>query len=360
MTDPSRDVDNQQVAVHRPVLLREVLKNLALEPGLTVLDGTVGAGGHSRAILDVIGSTGTVIGFDRDPMMLRLAEQAIEKPAEQAIEKPATQAIEKEPPKTTPPENVYLIHASYSHMGELQKPLEERQFIESNFFQQHRKQQAKGTDNSVPIFESVDRILLDLGLSSDQLADRKRGFGITTDGPLDLRFDNSTGLPAWKFLEKQTAEQIATIINDFGEDRFSRSIAAEIKQQQAQQKRQNQSLKTVENFVSVIHAALPRAVPGDARKKSVIRVFQAMRIAVNNELEHLQTVLNETINNTLITGGRVAVISFHSLEDRLVKNAFRDKKQWENLTPKPITATALEKRMNPRCRTAKLRVAIKK
>ncbi|MCH8830413.1 MAG: 16S rRNA (cytosine(1402)-N(4))-methyltransferase RsmH [Planctomycetes bacterium] len=304
MSESSRDAGAASPAAHRPVLLREVLRLLSLEPGLTVVDGTVGAGGHSRRILEKIGSNGTLIGLDRDPMMLQLAGNVLHAA------------------------NCHLRQSSYSHIREVLQELN---------------------------VESVDRILLDLGLSSDQLNDVERGFGYDVGGPLDLRFDTTAGLPAWKWIERADEQQLADVIHNFGEERFSGRIAAAIAR-----RRKNKPVRTAADLVETVFQACPRSPRKDVRRKAVSRVFQAFRIAVNEELNHLQQALEQGIYESLRTGGRSVVISFHSLEDRLVKTAFRDKERWQNLTPKPIRATSVEKRMNPRCRTALLRAAIKR
>lgn len=307
MTESSTGVGDRFPAVHRPVLLREVLDALAIESGQIVLDGTVGAGGHSRKILEQLGTAGTLIGLDRDPMMLEFARKHLAESQQ---------------------DNFDLKQNSYSEMNDALASLN---------------------------IEHVDRVLLDLGLSSDQLNDRDRGFGIETDGLFDLRFDTSSGKPAWRLIEELSETEIADIIHNFGEERHSRRIASEF-----QHRKKQSELKTAAEVADAVTAAISRQVKADERKKSVIRVFQAFRIAANDELGHLETFLNSTIHAGLVTGGRVAVISFHSLEDRLVKTAFRDKERWQNLTTKPITAGSVEKRMNPRCRTAKLRAAIRK
>ncbi|GAB4143545.1 MAG: 16S rRNA (cytosine(1402)-N(4))-methyltransferase RsmH [Planctomycetaceae bacterium] len=289
------------------MLLREVIQSLALEPGLTVLDGTVGGGGHSRRILEAIGPSGQLIGLDRDPMMLELARQNL---------------------MASGLRNFQLKHASYSEMESVLKEF--------------------GLD-------CVDRVLLDLGLSSDQLNDPKRGFGIESQGALDLRFDTSRGVPAWKYLKKLSEQDIANLIHQFGEERFSRAIAGMLSQAV-----QSGNLRTVDDLARVVDEAIPKSVRGNDRRKILIRVVQSLRIAVNDELGHLKDVLENSLYQVLSDSGRVAIISFHSLEDRLVKTEFRDKSRWENLTPKPIEATSVEKKVNPRCRTAKLRVAKKR
>jgi len=289
---------------HQPVLLREVLEYLELQPGLTVVDGTVGAGGHSRPILERIGPQGRLIGLDRDSMMLSLAAQMVSGP------------------------NCDLRQASYIDLPDVLRELD---------------------------MTTVDRILLDLGLSSDQLADEARGFSFSAGGPLDLRFDTRTGRPAWKFLDHVREEELKQILDRYGEERFSGRIAREIVS-----RRRTAPIRTAGDLVDVVSASIPAAAQRAATKHPATRVFQALRIAVNKELEHLDQALNDTLYRTLKPGGRLVTITFHSLEDRLVKTAFRDKSRWQTLTPKPITARAVERKMNPRSRTAKLRAAIRK
>ncbi len=291
-------------AHHIPVLLREVLDALDLEPGLTVVDGTLGAAGHSQHILKRIGPEGLLIGLDRDPMMLGLARSVIQQ------------------------SNAELHHASYAELPAVLETLQIGQ---------------------------VDRILLDLGLSSDQLADRARGFGFQTGGPLDLRFDPSSGRPAHELLACLDADELTRIFETFGEERFSRAIAHEIVAS-----RKTTPVNSAEDLVAAVAAAVPGKFQRTARKHPATRVFQALRIAVNDELGHLECALNQALPNALAPGGRLVIITFHSLEDRLVKQAFRGSDQWQSLTQKPITATRNEQRINPRSRTAKLRAAIRK
>ncbi|QDT20375.1 16S rRNA (cytosine(1402)-N(4))-methyltransferase RsmH [Gimesia chilikensis] len=299
---------DQKRPVHIPVLLREVMEQLDLSPGLVVVDGTVGAGGHSQHILKQIGTTGTLIGLDRDEMMLGFAREKL--------------GVE-----TLPDGQCFLRQASYA---ELPAVLEELQL------------------------PSVDRVLLDLGLSSDQLSDETRGFGFETPGDLDLRFDTRQGIPAWQLLETLSEAELVEIMEVYGEERFSQRIASQLVQQ-----RKTNPVRTAADLIAAVQAAMPAKALATARKNPATRVFQALRIAANQELEQLETMLDAVLPQALKPGGRAVIISFHSLEDRMVKQAFKDRDQWKNLTAKPITATQAEQRVNPRCRTAKLRVAVK-
>lgn len=290
-------------AIHIPVLLREVLRALALAPGLIVVDGTVGAGGHSRKIVEQIGATGLLLGLDRDAMMLNHAATVL----------PAT-------------ERVQLVHDSYVNLPSV---LAER-----------------------GLSEGVDRILLDLGLSSDQLADAGRGFGFQSNGPLDLRFDTRQGLPARELLATSSVADVERWLREYGEEHHSARIAQELVARATAGR-----LQTGADLADAVqHCVGPKSAGG---KHPATRVFQALRIAVNHELEHVQRGLEQSVFESLRPGGLAAVISFHSLEDRIVKQEFRRADRWENLTPHPIVATPQEERINPRSRSAKLRVARK-
>ncbi|MFG0260983.1 MAG: 16S rRNA (cytosine(1402)-N(4))-methyltransferase RsmH, partial [Novipirellula sp. JB048] len=192
--------------------------------------------------------------------------------------------------------------------------------------------------------------VLDLGLSSDQLADRQRGFSYTVDGPLDLRFDPENGVPASRWLAMHDEKQIADTIYQYGEERFSRRIARAIVAKQ----RARQPINTVDQLVEICRRCVPRSRNHDIHPAT--RTFQALRIAVNDELGILERTLREA-PNWIAPGGRMVVISFHSLEDRIVKNAFRQDDRWEILTKKPLRPTESEVAHNPRSRSAKLRVA---
>jgi len=290
-------------AIHVPVLLRETLEALDLHSGLTVVDGTVGGGGHSRKILERIQPDGILIGLDRDPLMLQHSATIVTG------------------------ERSHLCHANYRDLPNVLRELQ---------------------------LEAADRILVDLGLASDQLADRERGFGFSTSGPLDMRFDVSHGESAAELLSRATAEQLATIFREFGEERFSRAIAERIVTQ-----RSSSPIRNASDLVAAIDAALPASIKREARKEPATRVFQALRIAVNRELEHLEKALKNSLYESLRPGGRLVVITFHSLEDRLVKHAFRDESRWQCLHKKPVAPSLQEIRINPRARSAKLRAAVK-
>jgi 16S rRNA (cytosine1402-N4)-methyltransferase len=306
MLEPGQD---PAAPVHVPVLLKEVLQFLHLEPGQIVVDGTVGAGGHSRGILPHIGPSGTLIGLDRDPLMLEIAARKLSG------------------------SSCHLHQASYAEL----KPILARL--------------------SIP---AVDRILLDLGLSSDQLADDSRGFSFSSNGPLDLRFDTRAGEPAADLLARLDEPQLADLLDRYGEEAQSRRIARSIIQWRA--RRPIRTARELADAIAGEHGGKPparsRRLPTGGRHPAT-RVFQALRIAVNQELEQLTSALNGVLHDCLKAGGILVVISFHSLEDRLVKQAFREEKLWQPLNSRPISPSPAELRFNPRSRSAKLRAAKK-
>ncbi len=198
--------------------------------------------------------------------------------------------------------------------------------------------------------DAVDGVLLDVGLSSDQLADESRGFSFEADGPLDLRFDPTEGEPAWRIVNRLKADHLADLIYEFGEERYSRRIARRIVLA-----REKQPIRSAREFALLVRSAIPRQKQ-PSRIHPATRTFQALRIAVNQELKSLQIAL-QRIPQRLLPSGRLVVISFHSLEDRLVKQAFRNAQIWECLTRSPIEASDDETNRNPRSRSAKLRAA---
>jgi 16S rRNA (cytosine1402-N4)-methyltransferase len=272
---------------------------LAIEPGMRVVDGTLGGGGHTRLMADAVGPEGLVIAIDRDPA-------AIARGAEEFAGRP-----------------VRFAQANFSDIPEVLDALS---------------------------IDRVDRVLLDVGLSSDQLADDTRGFSFDSEGPLDLRFDPTEGEPAWRIVNRMRPESLADIIHEYGEERFSRRIARRIATV-----RETTPIRSARDLARVVMAAVPRQKP-PPRIHPATRTFQALRIAVNQELKSLRIAL-ERIPTRLAPCGRLAVISFHSLEDRLVKEAFRNRQVWEALTRSPLGAGEEEVRRNPRSRSAKLRVA---
>ncbi len=301
---PSDSPPPRTTAVHVPVLLREVLAQLDLRPGLIVVDGTVGAAGHTREIATRLVPDGRVIGLDRDPMMLHWAAA------------------------TTANLPVHLVHSSYRDL---------RTVLD---------------DLHIP---AVDRVLLDLGLSSDQLADRERGFGFDAGGPLDMRFDTTQGVSAADWLMQVSVADLTGALQRWGEVPNAAALAGTIVQQ-----RRRQPIRTAADLCELIRSA--RSPQGGGRRDwrdAAAPVFQALRIAVNAELSHLETFLQHGLPQSVAPGGRAAIISFHSLEDRMVKQALRPEHGWEPVTKKPIEPTPAEVRVNPRSRSARLRVAVR-
>jgi 16S rRNA (cytosine1402-N4)-methyltransferase len=286
---------------HVPVLAEEVVTWLRPAAGKTYVDGTLGGGGHARLLAEAVGPQGQVIGLDRDPA-------AIERAAAELHELP-----------------IQAIEANYSDLPEVLDELK---------------------------LDAVDGILLDLGLSSDQLADPNRGFSFHSSGPLDLRFDTSRGEPAWKLVERLSAEHLADLIYRYGEERYSRRIARRIVDS-----RKANPIRTAADLARVVRQSVPRS--REERIDPATRTFQALRIAVNEELKWLEVALRR-LPDCLQLGGRLAVISFHSLEDRLVKEAFQTDERLEVCTRRPIRPGEQEVAVNPRSRSAKLRVAERK
>lgn len=292
---------DRPLPLHVPVMLDEVLAWLEPQPGQTLVDGTLGGGGHTEALARCVGPAGLVLALDRDPQALAAAERRL-------VGMP-----------------VKLVAADYCELPEVLVQLE------------------------IP---AVQGIVLDLGLSSDQLADPERGFSFDSPGPLDLRFDPTAGEPAWRLIETLDAVQLANLIYRYGEERHSRRIARSIVEQ-----RTRTPLRTALQLADLVRASVPRG-RGKPRIDPATRTFQALRIAVNDELGSLERGL-KSFPECLVAGGRLAVISFHSLEDRLVKEAFRDDPRYTALTRKPLRPTEAEVQRNPRARSAKMRVAKK-
>jgi 16S rRNA (cytosine1402-N4)-methyltransferase len=291
---------------HIPVLLAEVLKLLVPRPGDVVLDGTVGGGGHARAMLDCVLPGGRLIGLDRDEEALRRAA-------------PVLAAREGQ---------CELQHGDFAEFDAALDRLG---------------------------VARVDVALLDLGVSSFQFGDAERGFSFQQDGPLDMRMDPGAGPTAAERVNRLSERELADLFWTYGQERHSRRIAARIVRE-----RKTRPIETTGQLARLILGAQPRSRRGQwQRIHPATRVFQALRICVNDELESLETFCRK-IAGRLSEGGRVAVISFHSLEDRIVKRSFRARARdgvFELVTRKPVTPGAEERRRNPRSRSAKLRVA---
>jgi 16S rRNA (cytosine1402-N4)-methyltransferase len=285
---------------HVPVLPTEVLTLLAPQPGQTIVDCTLGAGGHSQQLAEKIGPSGTLIGLDQDEQMLALARQRL----------------------TAYPQ-VKLVQANFEQLASVLSNLG---------------------------ITRVDSVLADLGFCSDQMDDPTRGLSFQADGPLDMRLDTSCGQTAADVVNTLSERALADVIFEFGEERFSRRIAKRIVERRA-----SQPFATTADLADVVKHSVPWG-PDTRRIHPATRTFQALRIAVNDELGALDRLL-AMLPNQVAIGGRVAIISFHSLEDRRVKQAFRDRPEWKPITKKPVEASEHESATNPRARSAKLRVA---
>ena len=279
-----------------------------MQRGGTYIDATLGLGGHSWEIARRLGRRGHLIGFDKDPAALERARQRLNNPpAELAEDWP----------------RIEFVHASFAEVGEHVAPA------------------------------SVDGLLADLGVSSVQLENAARGFSFLAEGPLDMRMDPRSGLTAEQVVNRFDERELADAIYEFGEERRSRRIARAIVRARP--------IHTTAQLAAVISAAARPMNSSERRIHPATRTFQAIRILVNRELEDLQAMLSENgVPRVLRPGGRLVVISFHSLEDRIVKDALRDGARsglYGVLTKKPVTAEEEEIQRNPRSRSAKLRAA---
>ena len=303
---PERDGHGQTTDAtvgHVPVLLKEAIDFLAVKRGGTYLDATVGLGGHSYEIAKRLGAPGHLIGFDKDPAALERAREKLK-------------ALD-EPPQIT------LIHGSFAEVAERIAPA------------------------------SLDGLMADLGVSSLQLGNAARGFSFQADGPLDMRMNPMSGDTAEQVVNHLDERELADVIYEFGEERRSRRIARAIVR--------SRPISTTKQLVDVISAAARPMKLGHHKYDRIhpaTRTFQALRIFVNRELDDLKALLEAT-PRVLKPGGRLVVISFHSLEDRIVKDALRGGKDkyFSVLTKKPQTASEEEIENNPRSRSAKMRVA---
>jgi 16S rRNA (cytosine1402-N4)-methyltransferase len=285
---------------HRPVLPAEVLEALAPAAGQTIVDATVGAGGHARLLAERLGPSGRLIGLDRDPAMLSLARARLEG-------YPAT-----------------LVHANFDQLPQVLDELG---------------------------ITTVDGVLADLGISSDQIDIPERGFSFQQLGPLDMRMDMQEGEPASALLRRLSERDLADLFWKYGEERFSRRIARRIVET-----RRRTPLESTEQLADLLRQCIPRPRGRRHTIDPATRVFQALRIATNDELGSLARLL-AILPDCVKPGGRAVLISFHSLEDRLVKHAFRNREYWSILTRKPVQPGEEEVRNNPRARSAKLRAA---
>jgi len=288
--------------IHVPVLKKEVLFYLNCGPGKIFVDGTVGGGGHAQAILEASAPNGFVIGLDVDREALIQAEK-----------------------KLAPYAGRYVLkRGNYARGKEILRALGK---------------------------EKVDGFLLDLGVSSLQLATPERGFSFLHSGPLDMRMDNTASVTASQIINRWSQKRIAEIIKQYGEERWANRIARKITET-----RVKMPIKTTTQLAEIVANAIPRR-NWPRHIHPATRTFQALRIVVNQELKNLKQFLNQVLS-LLAPKGRVVIISFHSLEDRLVKNAFRNwakEGKVQLLTKKPVRASKEEMAINPRARSAKLR-----
>lgn len=303
---------------HQPVLLEECLQALDIKPGGTYVDGTLGRAGHSRAILRrLLG--GRLIGIDRDQTALSAARERLSDDAER----------------------VTLVHGDFRDLGDILRELR---------------------------VERVDGMLFDLGVSSPQLDDPGRGFSYMHDAPLDMRMDATAGLDARQVVNKWSYEELRGILYEYGEERFAPQIARAIVR-----RREQRPIETTGELADIVRSALPASSLRE-KQHPAKRTFQAVRIAVNGELDALPPML-EAAAETLAPGGRLAVVTFHSLEDRIVKQTLRTlaagctcppefpvcvcgkKPRLRLVNRKPIVPGPAELEENPRARSAKLRVA---
>ena len=291
---------------HVPVLLEEVLEYLNVRPGGVICDATLGLAGHSSEIAKRLGGRGRLIGFDRDPEAMEAAKVRLEEVRAELGEEM--------------PEVVLVAKAFSEAVNEIEPG-------------------------------SLDGLLADFGVSSLQLDEAHRGFSFRTDGPLDMRMDTRTGETAEQVVNQEDENELADLIYEFGEERRSRRIARAIVRARP--------ITTTAELARIVSAEAP-PMKGD-KIHPATRTFQALRIRVNNELGEIQSLL-KSAGSLLKPGGRLVLISFHSLEDRLVKDAFREAgraKVFEVLTKKPVVADEQEQMRNPRSRSAKMRAAEK-
>lgn len=301
---------------HVPVLLREAVQALEISPEGIFVDATYGRGGHAREILNGLGHGGRLLALDRDPQAVAAARR-----------------------QHADDDRVTVVHAPFSKLAAIAR--------------EHQ------------VCNAVDGILLDLGVSSAQLEDHKRGFSFQADSPLDMRMDPSCGPTAAEWLEEVSEKQLCDVIRSFGEERYARRIAKAIVKQRA-----HAPVDTSAKLAALINRVVPAR---EKRKHPATRTFQAIRIFINHELEELAAVLPQTLE-VLRRGGRLAVISFHSLEDRQVKRFMRQESRGDiypselaipahlvqprlRLVGPPIFPSAHEVKSNPRARSAVLRVA---
>lgn len=309
-------LNDSSVLIHQPVLLTEALTALNIKPDGCYVDGTFGRGGHSQEIIKQLGESGKLLAFDKDPQAIAQAESIAA--------------------------NDDRIHVKQGSFTQLKQTVEDLGWT-----------------------GKVDGVFLDLGVSSPQLDDAERGFSFRFDGPLDMRMDPDHGMSASQWLASAEERDIMMVLFDYGEEKFARRIASAIVAA-----RQEQPINTTKRLASIVTAANPSH---EKNKNPATRTFQAIRIFINQELEDLKICLAQAVD-ILAPGGRLIVISFHSLEDRIVKRFMREQckgddfpvdlpvmhaqlNQSMKVIGKAIKAGRAELQENPRARSAVMRVA---
>ncbi|MDR1484653.1 MAG: 16S rRNA (cytosine(1402)-N(4))-methyltransferase RsmH [Planctomycetaceae bacterium] len=308
--------------VHVPIMTDKVIELLDPVEGGIYVDCTLGGGGHAEAIYKKIKTNGTVIGIDCDAGAINNTELRLKKIF---CNNNSNSLIHDKG-------SIRFVHANYIYIQDALKILG---------------------------FNKVDGILLDLGLSSDQLNDFDRGFSFNANGKLDLRFDTTEGEPAYELINRLKEDDITQLILKYGEEKYARKISHEIIT-----KRKTKNIETADELAEIIRNCVPKkrtTLSKSFNSRSIIidpatKTFQALRIAVNKELDSLKTLL-DLAPNILKQNGKIVVISFHALEDRIVKNTFRNNPVWKIITKKPIISSTAELQQNPRSRSAKLRCA---
>ena len=326
------------MTVHKPVLLEETISSLKLKEGDIVVDATLGGGGHSREIINRIGEGGMLIGIDADinaidSFLVEITKSKSQSPNKFQVSNPKIQKIG----------NVFLVNDNFAELENILKEIG---------------------------IEKVNAILADLGWSSDQVGSIEHGMSFLTEAELDMRYDRDQKLTAKEIVNKYPQEDLEKILKEYGEEKFARSIARKIVSA-----RKNKAIETTAELAEIIRSAVPEKYK-HGKIDPATRTFQALRIETNQELENLRKFIPRAIE-ALKPGGRLAIITFHSLEDRIVKNIFRENARGCICPPdlpqcacgkvpkirlanrKPIAPTPGEVVGNPRARSAKLRVAEK-
>jgi 16S rRNA (cytosine1402-N4)-methyltransferase len=315
------------MTIHRPVLLKEVLDGLNLIKGSVVVDATLGGGGHSQEILEKIGIAGKLIAIDADAEAIENFEKILNRQAGSL------------PPKA----GNFLVRDNFANLITILGGLG---------------------------IESVDAILADLGYSSDQLEDREKGMSFMKDAELDMRFDQTSGITAKEIANNYNQRGLERIIREYGEERFAKNISRKIVEY-----RKDKEIKRTFELAEIINSSIPERYR-HGKINPATKTFQALRIEVNKELQQLGKFIPQAVE-VLSLGGRLAIITFHSLEDRIVKNIMREnargcicppdfpecrcghKAKVRIITKKPITPSTQEIKENSRARSAKLRICEK-